>query len=95
MSGKLIDFGPAITNGAFRLIHSDTNWQLIPLPGSPAFKVQLRLDQLNATGQKVQTITAIDTDGNSQGQVNFQQDGQVVRFDSAAKVFAYRISLAN
>jgi len=95
MSDKLVDFGPVTTNGAFRLIYGGTNWQLIPLPGSPAFHVKLRLDQLNAGEQKVQAITAVDADGNAVDQVKFQQDGQNVHFDTAAKVFAYRISLVN
>jgi hypothetical protein len=95
MSGKLVDFGPAVTNGAFRLMYSATDWQLIPLPGSSAFQVQLRLDQLNANGQKVQSITAVDVNGNTEGPVKFQQDGQTVQFDPAAEVFAYHISLAN
>jgi len=95
MSGKLVDFGPAATNGAFRLIYSGADWQLIPLPGSPAFKVELHLNQLNANGQKVQAIAAVDADGNAVGQVKFRQDGQTVHFDTAAKVFAYRISRGN
>ena len=93
MSGKLVDFGPAATSGAFRLLYGNANWQLIPLPGSPAFQVELRLNQLNAGRQKVQAITAMDADGNAEVQVKFQQDGQTVHFDTAAKGFAYRISL--
>jgi len=93
-SGKPIDFGPAATNGAFRLLYGGATWQLIPLPGSSAFQVELRLNQLNASGQKVQAIAALDADGNAGDQVKFQQDGPTVRFDAAAQVFAYRISLA-
>jgi hypothetical protein len=95
MESKLVDFGPAATNGAFRLSYAGAAWRLIPLPYSPAFKVELRLDQLNAHGREVQAITAVDADENAIGQVKFQQDGQTVRFDTAAKVFAYRISLTN
>ena len=94
VSGKLVDFGPVVTNGAFRLLHDGTNWQLIPLPNSASFHVELHLDQLNAGGQKVQAITATDAEGNPGAQVNFQQDGSTVRFDPAAQVFAYRILLA-
>jgi hypothetical protein len=57
--------------------------------------VELRLDQLNASGQKIEAITAMDADGNAGVQVKFQQDGQTVHFDTASKVFAYRISVAN
>ena len=95
MSGQPVDFGPATTNGAFRLIYGGRNWQLIPLPGSSAFSIDLHLDQLNASGQKIQAISALDADGNVGNPVNFQQDGSTVHFDAAAKIFAYRISLAN
>ncbi len=92
MRGKTVDFGPASTNGAFRILHEGTVWKLIPLPGSPAFHVELRLDQLNASGQKVREITAVNTDGNAVGPVSFQQDGQAVRFETSDEPFAYRIS---
>ncbi len=95
LGGKSVDFGPVVTNGAFRLLYAGTNWQLIPLPSSLPFSVELRLDQLNASGQKVQAILAVDADGNVEDPVKFQQDGSTIRFDIAAKVFAYRISLAN
>ena len=93
-NGRMVDFGPAATNGAFRLIHGGGNWQLIPLPGSPAFHVELHLDQLNAKGEKVRAITAVNSDGNAGPPVVFHQDGQAVCFDTSDKVFSYRISLA-
>lgn len=92
---KMVDFGPVTTNGAFRLLYSGKNWQLISLPNSPAFKVELHLNQLNANGQKVQTITAVDVDGNVETPLKFQQEGPTVHFDTAAKMFACRVSLAN
>jgi hypothetical protein len=95
IGGRLVDFGPAATTGAFRLLYGGANWQLIPLPDSAAFKVSLRLDQLNATGQKVESITAVDADGNAVDPVKFQQKGHTVGFAAAAGVFAYRISLSN
>jgi hypothetical protein len=94
MSGRVVDFGPVATSGAFRLNYRGANWQLVPLPGSSAFKVNLHLNQLNATGQRVKAITAIDADGNTVDQVKFQQDGEAVQFDTAATTFAYRIAFA-
>jgi hypothetical protein len=91
---KLVDFGPAATNGAFRLLYGGADWRLIPLPGSSAFKVQLRLDQLNAGGRSVKAITALNDDGNAAGpNVEFRQNGQSVEFETAAGVFGYAISL--
>lgn len=92
LSEKSVDFGPAVTNGAFRLIHADTVWKLMPLPGSLAFHVELRLDQLNASGQRVREITVVNADGNAGAPVMFRQDGQSVRFDTCDVSFAYRIS---
>lgn len=94
MSGKLVDFGAAATNGAFRLMHGGTKWQLIPLPGSAAFKVELRLDQLGSGGRKVQRITTSDFAGISGAEVEFEQAGNAVRFETSDKVFEYRISFA-
>jgi len=90
-----MNFGPVATNGAFRLIYGGANWQLIPLPSSPSFLVELRLNQLNAGGERVQGITLLDADGNATEPVNFQQDGPTVDFATTAKVFAYRISLGH
>jgi len=95
-AGKLVDFGPVTTNGAFRLLYGGaTNWQLIPLPGSLSFKVELRLNQLNASGKKIEAVTAVEAGGNSIDQVNFKQQADSVSFDTASKVFAYKISLKN
>jgi len=95
MANKLVDFGPAATNGAFRLTYGGASWQLTPLPGSSAFQVNLHLDQLAASARKIQSITSVGADGNPAGPVKFQQDGQTVQFDTAARVFAYRLSFAN
>jgi len=95
MSGSLVDFGPVSTNGAFRLNYDGTEWKLIPLPDSSSFKVNLRLNELNATGRKAAAINAVDADGNIVDRVKFLQEGESVRFDTAAGVFAYRISLAH
>ena len=95
MTNRMIDFGSAVTNGAFRLLYSGKDWQLIPLPNSAAFKVELHLDKLNAAGKKIAAVTGIDMDGKAIGEEKFQQDGPVLRFAPDAKVFAYQISLAN
>ena len=94
-TGKVVEFGPVATNGAFRLIAVGANWQLISLPGSLAFEVGLHLNQLNASGRKVTRITATDIGGQTVNEVKFEQDGETVRFNTAAHVFAYRIKLAD
>ncbi len=94
LENKLIDFGPVATSGAFRLVYSGNVWELIPLPGSPAFPVELQLDKLNARGQKIQALTAIGLDGKPVGPGSFQQNGNRVQFTTAAKVFAYQLQWA-
>ena len=44
---KLVDFGPVVTNGAFRLLHPrEGEWLLVPLPGSIGFEARLDLAAL-------------------------------------------------
>ncbi len=51
LSGKVIDFGPVATAGAFRLdATKSAEWTLTPLPDSLAFAVEIKLDQLGAAG---------------------------------------------
>jgi hypothetical protein len=91
---KVVDFGPAATNGAFRLVYGGATWELVPLPGSGAVKVKLRLDRLNATGRKVLAISGMGEDGkNAGGAVKFRQDGATVEFDAPGGVFEYRITM--
>jgi len=86
-----VDFGYAITPGAFRLKHVGANWELIPLPDSGAFSVQLRLDRLNAAGRRVRSVIPIMSDGAAGAAVPFRQAGSTVSFNTAEGVFAYRI----
>lgn len=93
IGGRLIDFGPAVTNGAFRLLHGGPGWTLIPLPGAAAFQATLRLDRLGARGRKVLAVTALAPDGSAMGPVKFEQNLEAVQLDSPAGVFACRIAL--
>jgi len=95
MSGTMVDFGTVVTNGAFRLKYGGKNWMLIPLPNSPAFKVELRLNQLNAGGKKVKAITTSDGVGKAGEPLKFQQDGPTVSFETVPGVFGYHILLAD
>jgi len=94
VEGKVLDFGAVATNGAFRLRHRGNEWELVPLPNSSAFKVELHLDRLSAPERKVRSIIAVDKDGKAAPETAFQQDGQTVRFSTDGKAFAYRIQLS-
>jgi hypothetical protein len=89
--GRQVDFGPVVTNGSFRLDYHGEEWELTPLPSSSAFETTLRLDRLEAGDRRVQSLTAVDIDGNSLGPVPFQQVGPSVRLVTSGRPFAYRI----
>ncbi|MCB1231719.1 MAG: hypothetical protein KDN19_15725 [Verrucomicrobiae bacterium] len=92
LDGKMIDFGPVVTNGAFRLNHADPDWELIPLPGSEAFEVMLRLNELSARDRVVKSIAAMNSDRQPLESIDFTQEGDRLRFQTRAKPFGYRIS---
>ena len=89
---RMLDFGPIVTDGAFRLVHSGTHdWQLIPLPGSRAFRAEIRLDKL-ANGQaKVKTIEAISPVDETGDLPQWTQEGSRLRLTAEARSFGYRI----
>lgn len=91
--GKSLDFGFTVTNGAFRVQKAAGGLRLVPLPGSPAFAVSLRLAEFGLKTAKVATVTALDADGRPTGTVAFQQEGEIVSFRHDAKSFCYEVSL--
>jgi hypothetical protein len=94
LSGKALDFGPVITAGAFRLdATKPSEWVLTPLPDSLPFGVEIKLDQLAAAGAKVTRVQPQDETGKELDAARFEQAGDRLRFQTAADVFAYRISL--
>ena len=92
LASRMLDFGPLVTDGAFRLVHSGTHdWQLIPLPGSRAFRAEIRLDKL-ANGQaKVKTIEAISPVDETGDLPQWTQEGSRLRLTAEARSFGYRI----
>ena len=91
-AGKLVDFGPVATTGAFRLRYApNTEWELMPLPDSESFQVQLRLDQLGAPAAKVREMVAQDLDGHPLAPVAPEQDGPLVRWKTDSRAFRYLI----
>ncbi len=60
-AGTMVDFGPLVTDGAFRLIHSERReWQLTPLPSNRPFNAKLRLAAFGAEKREVKSIELID-----------------------------------
>jgi hypothetical protein len=90
-AGKVVDFGPVATNGAFRLRHGAGEMELTPLPSSPPFQATLRLGQLGAAGRKVARVVTLGSDGKPSGEQTFRQDGDALQLAHDGKAFAYRI----
>jgi hypothetical protein len=91
---KIVDFGLAQTNGAFRLQHSGNLWQLTPLPDSDAFAVKLQLAKLGGAGRKVLSVVPVLQNGAVAEKISFTHNGNVLSFQTTPEVFAFRISFA-
>lgn len=91
-AGKLVDFGPVATSGAFRLRYAPgTEWELMPLPGSERCQVELRLDGLGVPAAKVRQVVAQDLAGHPLDPVVPEQDGAIVRWKTDSRAFRYLI----
>ena len=99
-SKKMLDFGPLVTDGAFRLLHPRAGlwpfsgrpaWQLIPLPGSNAFRADLRLAALEAKGAKVKAVEKVGPFCAAAKDPEWKQDGTALHLDCDGQSFAYRI----
>ncbi len=89
---KMLDFGPVVTDGAFRLLHADRKaWQLIPLPGSNPFCAEIKLAELGAGRTKVKTVEKIDPFNATAKDPEWNQDGSRVRLSCDGQSFAYRL----
>lgn len=92
--GTAIDFGFAVTEGAFRLQKVPTGLRLIPLPDSPPFTVVLRLKELLKSAAKVKSVSALALDPSvPPKRVVFQQAGDTLKLSVDGKTFAYDIRL--
>jgi len=88
---RMIDFGPIVTNGAFRLLHSGGEWKLLPLQGSLPFRAEIRLGRLGAAGKRVAAVQGLSQDGVKLSDEPFTQDGDTLKLDLNAAAFSYRV----
>ncbi|MDF2441228.1 MAG: hypothetical protein JWN98_2212, partial [Abditibacteriota bacterium] len=91
---KVLEFGKVRTNGAFRLKHSGVRWELMPLPFSDAFSVELSLARLGAAAKRVSKVQVFDERGQGSQEITFGQSGQIVKFEVPRNVFKVQIQLA-
>jgi len=87
--GKLVDFGFALTDGAFRFDRKTLT--LIPLPEHQPFTVTLRLDKLLGKTVRIAAIEAIGENGKVIARAQFTQTRSEVTFKTQAGVFGYRL----
>jgi hypothetical protein len=88
--GKPIDFGFAVTDGAFRVRKMDGGLELMPLPGSPPFDVTLQLEALGLKGKVTKAVRGDDGEG-GQSEIRFEHRDDAVSFRHEGEAFAYRV----
>ena len=89
---KMLDFGPVVTDGAFRLRHEGRKeWLLLPLPGSNPFRAELRFAELGAKAAKVKAVAALDPLHASAKNPDWVQEGATLKLLCDGQSFAYRI----
>jgi hypothetical protein len=89
-----IDFGPAITEGAFRCERAEDGLVVTPLPQLRPFSIALRLEELGlGTPDKVRSIVAVNAAGQETRSVDFEPVRGPIRFATRPGEFAYRIKV--
>ena len=89
-----IDFGPVVTEGAFRCQLNKNTIVVTPLPGLEPFTVTLRTDKLTGTkGKQAASVTAIDANSKNIRSVEFDAQNTQIQFQTRKNEFAYKIVL--
>jgi hypothetical protein len=91
-----IDFGPVVTEGAFRC-HLKKNMIVVtPLPDVAAHSVGIRVDRLPcADNAKVRAVIAVDSKGKKIRTVEFEAKADLVSFQTREHEFAYHVLLSS
>jgi hypothetical protein len=89
-----IDFGPVVTEGAFRCQVNENMIVVTPLPDIDPFAIEIRIDKLTvAGGRRVKSISAVDENGEKIRDVDFEDSSNRVKFHTQSKEFAYHLLL--
>jgi len=92
VDGKMLDFGPVVTDGAFRLLHGERGtWTLIPLPGSKPFKAEIKLGALGTPRARVKGVETLEPQHAAARAAEWSQEGGTLRLACDAQAFGYRI----
>ncbi|UCE50380.1 MAG: hypothetical protein JSW47_09485, partial [Phycisphaerales bacterium] len=87
---KPIDFGPVVTNGAFRCQVTSGGLVVTPLPDIDPFAVGVRLSRLDGIKQ-IKSVIAVDAKGEKIRNVQFESEANTVKFETRSGEFAYRM----
>jgi hypothetical protein len=91
-AGAVLDFGPVVTDGAFRLLHAERKaWQLIPLPASRPFRAEIRLAALGKKEARVRSVERLEPFSTFAKAPEWRQEGAVLHIACDGRAFAYRI----
>jgi hypothetical protein len=86
-----VNFGLAKTRGGFRCQVKADRMVVTPLPGSQAFDISLDVAKILGKSARVTESYAVDIDGQKIRDVEFEIDGDLIRFSTAAHEFAYHL----
>jgi hypothetical protein len=87
-----VDFGPVATEGAFRCELRGREIAVTPLPKTAPFAIAMRLDRLTeAKATDVKSVVAVDAEGETIRDVEFEKKGHVLEFLTRENEFAYRV----
>ena len=93
-AGVMLDFGPVVTDGAFRLTHANHKaWLIVPLPASRPFHAELRMTVLDQSGSTIAAVERIDPRHSCAKDPEWRQEGDVLHLSCDALSFGYRIVL--
>jgi hypothetical protein len=83
-AGKKVDFGPAATDGAFKVLVRKDGLELLPFPRDRKFQVELALGPLTGrSGIAKAAVVAVDDGGKELGSVPAQVAGDRLKFDTS------------
>jgi hypothetical protein len=89
-----IDFGPVLTEGAFRCRHRENLIVVTPLPDIDPFTIEMSIDKLTANvARRVKSISAMDEKGETVRSVEFDSTADRVKFKTQSEEFAYHVLL--
>ena len=89
---QMLDFGPLVTDGAFRLVHDNRKaWQLVPLPGANPFRAEIKLVEFGSKRAKVRAVEKVEPFNAAAKDPEWKQDGTTLRLACDGQSFAYRL----